>query len=263
MISIEDWKRAARGEEILVEYVDFERRNQVEILKYLHKNNFKLSLEGRKLLSDEVSSVEPLYQSSPLPKKFSFKKRLKNSLSNSELDIPSARIITRPDSKLPLKKSFFDLEEEQSIEEMLKNNKNYSIEIGSIFGSNLHLIVIDIDLKKDFKFECTARRLVSLFEGYYIVATPSKGYHIYVKVQSEEKFKSQNLMNLVGEEKLEVIEILAERKKVVGPGSVVSCKMYEPIGERDYDKTLSFKSITREEFISKLEGIGLTLSMMK
>lgn len=148
--------------------------------------------------------------------------------------------------------------EKKTIGEILSSPEtyNYSIRTGELLGQNTHLIVIDIDLKVG-THKITADKLLSIFKGYYTVKTPSGGYHIYLKVMSEEKFKSQHLLTLRGEQT--TIEILAEKKKAMGPGSLIDGKMYSRIKGKNYNSSLSFKIILRKELVSKLKEAGLLI----
>jgi hypothetical protein len=74
---------------------------------------------------------------------------------------------------------------------------------------------------------------------------------------SEEKFKSQHLLTLRGEQT--TIEILAEKKKAMGPGSLIDGKMYSRIKGKNYNSSLSFKIILRKELVSKLKEAGLLI----
>jgi len=52
---------------------------------------------------------------------------------------------------------------------------------------------------------------------------------------------------------------LGEKKKAMGPGSLIDGKMYSKIKGKKYSNSLSSKEISREEFISKLKEVGLII----
>lgn len=120
-------------------------------------------------------------------------------------------------------------------------------------------MVIDIDLKVG-TFKLIADKLLVIFKNYYKVKTPSGGYHIYAKVKSEDKFKSQHLITLGGEKT--TIEILGEKKKAMGPGSLIDGKMYSRAKGKSYKNSRSSKTISREEFMSKLKEAGLLIGSL-
>jgi len=117
--------------------------------------------------------------------------------------------------------------------------------------------VVDIDLKEN-TFKDIADILLEIFKGYYVVKTPSGGYHIYVKVKSEDKFKSNHLSTLKGNKT--TIEILGEKKKVMGPGSIVDNVMYKRLNKEKWENTLSSEIIEKDDFISKLKEAGLKIT---
>jgi hypothetical protein len=72
------------------------------------------------------------------------------------------------------------------------------------------------------------------FETFTLNDGLQRAYYLLVyhplKVKSEEKFKSQHLLTLTGEQT--TIEILGERKKAMGPGSLIDGKMYSKVRVR-------------------------------
>jgi hypothetical protein len=72
------------------------------------------------------------------------------------------------------------------------------------------------------------------FETFTLNDGLQRAYYLLVyhplKVKSEEKFKSQHLLTLTGEQT--TIEILGERKKAMGPDSLIDGKMYSKVRVR-------------------------------
>lgn len=55
------------------------------------------------------------------------------------------------------------------------------------------------------------------------------------------------------------IREILEDKKVMGPGSIVDCRMYSPLRGKSYSRSLSKNPIERDEFLSMLKEIGLVI----
>jgi hypothetical protein len=255
LLKEEDWKYASEGGKKTVKYWEFKKENYEEIIKVDREKEFSSSLKGRRYLPEGNS--EALEISHILG--FTAEKRIRASLANTELDTPEIRVLGRANSKAPLRKGWIEGREDMSIESMLSatNMYNYSIKTGELLGKDIHLVVIDIDLKEKIS-QSIADRLLSLFKGYYTVKTPSDGYHIYLKVRSEEKFKSQHLLTLIRERT--TIEIIGEKKKIMAPGSVIGDKMYTKIRGLGWNNSLSREVMERVDFISKLSEAGLVIS---
>nr|AGJ98075.1 truncated plasmid-related DNA polymerase [Glomus sp. DAOM 240422] len=78
-------------------------------------------------------------------------KRIRNSLADTELDIPTVRVGGYRNSKIPTLKAWTrGALEKRAIKEILSNPQtlNYSIRTGELLDKGLHLIVLDIDFKK-------------------------------------------------------------------------------------------------------------------
>lgn len=194
-IKEEDWEKASKGEIVLIEDFSFKKVDHLELIEVNRYKKLKLSLIGRKFNSDGTS--EP-FEINSLSQ--SLENSIKASLENTELDVQDIRVKTAHNSKIPVKKGWTKIVEEEDIKERLSDRRilNYSLKTGEVLGKDIHLIVVDIDLKTGKTYEYISNRLLDVFRGYYIVKTPNLGYHIYLKVKSSEKFKSQYLRTLEG-----------------------------------------------------------------
>ena len=251
----EDWFNAQKDIEKKIVYWEFKKVDYEEIVKEWKEKKFGNSLKGREYLLDGSSEALTVYGALGIDGD----KRMKLSLAGTELDIPRIRLKECPNTKRPTKGKWVELLESESIRDMLKDPMmyNYSLRTGETLGKNIHLVVIDIDLKSDKTYKGIADRFLNIFKKYYTVKTPNEGYHIYIKIESDDKFKSQYLRTLEGQ--ISTIEILGEKKKAIGPGSMIDKRMYKVMNRLEWDQSLSKVVMGRDDFLSKLREGGLEL----
>lgn len=121
------------------------------------------------------------------------------------------------------------------------------------------MIILDIDRKKiSEQIDSLIQKILSQFHEYFLISTPSKGYHIYFLVESQNRIKSQTL-TLKDGKKLS-IEILAENKKVMWPGSVINEVMYQRLNPSlDFNNSNSSKPLYLDQLDYSLDLLNIQL----
>lgn len=208
-LTYSDWLNASKGKTIKTTHLDIIKEDHTKIHLLESVKEFKLSLKGRIFIDNSI--LKPIHLSSP-------QERLHHSLVNSPLDDGKIRRISLFNSKGASKDWNKDIIESRTISNILSDldgHYNYSLRTGQVFDNkNHHLIILDIDRKKiSEQIDSLIQKILSQFHEYFLISTPSKGYHIYFLVESQNRIKSQTL-TLKDGKKLS-IEILAENKKVM------------------------------------------------
>lgn len=242
---------ASKGKIIKTTHLDVNKEDYTKFRLVDSIKEFKLSLKGGIFIDNSI--LRPLHLYSP-------NERLSHSLTDSLVDKAKIRRLSLSNSKGASKDWNKDIIEPRTISNILNDSEyyNYSLRTGQVFeDKNLHLVILDIDRKKTYEqLDSLIQRILSQFHKYFTITTVSKGYHIYFLISSPNKIKSQTLKNGT---KLS-IEILAENKKVMGPGSVIDETMYRRLNPSlDFENSKSSEPLYLDELAYILDILDIQL----